>query len=218
MRLVAHALVYQAIVLSCLCNVASGDDSLAPERRYDAGPLSIVEFTGSVKPGSNAQANTGTRVMYQYRYSVRQVGRKFVAVMTSIDLYTVFLPEESWWVPDSEPELLDHEQGHFDVAEISVRKSQLALATAKAEGKTITITSDSRKDSIKSIMAKIDEIRRLIDLQISEDNLEYDRVTRHGTHASAQREKRRIQRLTLDRLAEDLEALNSTSTPTRRTR
>ena len=211
MRQVATINVCRMLAISCLCNVAVSAQPVARERRYDQGPLTIGEFAGSVKQESNAQSNTATRVSYRYRYTLRQVGRQFVAKVTSIDLFVVFLPNESWWVPHSDIALLDHEQGHFDIAEINVRKTQLALAIARAEGKTITISTNSKKEAIALVTSKLDEIRGLIDQQISRDNLEYDRETRHGLRASEQHEIRRIQQLTLDRLAEELETLNPSS-------
>lgn len=58
----------------------------------------------------------------------------------------IWAAREFWSVPHSDIDLLDHEQGHFDIAEINARKTQLALAIARAEGKTLTLATNSKKE------------------------------------------------------------------------
>ena len=128
------------LAVSCICCLASSQEPTAKDRRYDSGPLAISEFVGKVEHSSSARANTATRVRSNFRYTVRPFGRQFEAIVTSIDLYAVFLPNDSWWGPNASADLLDHEQGHFDIAEINVKKAELAIAQLEANGKRISIT------------------------------------------------------------------------------
>jgi hypothetical protein len=93
-----------------------------------------------------------------------------------------FDPERSWWRPGdvgqrgyrADAQLLNHEQLHFDLAQLAARKLQgrfEALKTACAE-------PDGRLD-VETAIADVDR-----DLQ--EQQSRYDRETDHGLNAAAQ--------------------------------
>ena len=99
----------------------------AKERRFDAGPLKIREFVGN-PARQNGDAKTMARVMFQYEFTSRRTSKNRVAVrLSSFHAYSVFLPKESWWRPSARAELLDHEQGHFDLVEIAARRVTLVV-------------------------------------------------------------------------------------------
>ncbi|QDV24499.1 DUF922 domain-containing protein [Aureliella helgolandensis] len=208
MRLITSFQAAQWLTFFCCWGVAVGKEPAALERPYELGPLTISEFIGRVEPGSTAQANTATRVRSKFRYSIRRSGRHFEAKITSITLFTVFLPQDSWWASHASTALLDHEQGHFDIAEINVRKAQLAIAQSKSNGKSMMVTKNSKQEASAAVVAMLDEQLQQVDSQIAADNLEYDRDTRHGLSSPKQSELRRIHQLTLEHLAEELAARN----------
>ncbi len=178
------------------------------ERPYTQGPLKVDEFLGEAPPEKSATAHTATRIRYEFQFLFGQNGQQVTVSVRSIKLRVVFLPEESWYGPDTSPDLLDHEQGHFDIAEINAHRVELALEQARLAGKLISATGNSRQSAHAAVMVKLDEIAQLADKKTADDNVEYDRNTRHGFNFSEQSELRKIQKLTLQSLTDELEQLN----------
>ncbi len=125
----------------------------------------------------------------------------------SISLVAVFLPDNSWYGPDAAAELLDHEQGHFDIAEINARRAAVELEKDRRAGKSISATANTRQAAHKAVLKKLNELRQLVDQRIAQENTEYDRSTGHGLNYSVQSEVRKIQELTRASLVEELERL-----------
>lgn len=81
-------------------------------------------------------------------------------------------------------ELLDHEQLHFDIAEVVVRKIKARLAGFKD-----ACAEPGGTDAIQRMVAEAD-------LELQEEQQRYDRETGHGVNARAQEQwKRRIRAL-----------------------
>lgn len=205
---ICHCQVLLLVILNSVCVAAP--EKRKKERTYASGPLATNEFKGAVGEYDQSKANTATRVNYKYKFAYRRVGRSYVVTVTSFDVYAVFLPDESWFGSRASADLLDHEQGHFDIAEIVVRKTKLAFATAKQSGKGLSATGDSRRSAQDAVTKQIAEICAQVDKQIDSANQDYDRTTRHGMREVEQYEKRRIQKLTLDRLEKQLADPKST--------
>lgn len=91
-------------------------------------------------------------------------------------------PKQSWVKPDRKtPELLRHEQGHFDIGEIYARKIRTALAphigtSVTAGGDTANTARDQASSQIQSKLNAI-----IIPLQQAEDQMQtdYDNETGH---------------------------------------
>lgn len=176
-------------------------------RRYDQGPLKLSEFRRNTKDSIRGRANTMTRVMYEYKTYAKQTKPKhFEVELRSMKVYSIFLPEASWWNHPPSDALLDHEQGHFDIAEITARRLQASFRKALKSGKTIRGLGRSLEAAQKQLEAKLQKVIDLANKQSLEENQEYDSLTRHSVLVSAQAEYRRIQKLTLDRLAKQLKA------------
>lgn len=78
-------------------------------------------------------------------------------------------------------QLLDHEQLHFDIAEVVVRKIKARLAGFKG-----ACAEPGGTDAIQRMVAEAD-------LELQEEQQRYDRETGHGVNARAQEQwKRRI--------------------------
>jgi hypothetical protein len=182
------------------------DDSTArTARRYQRGPLAIKEFRAA--PGDGGAAFTATRIFSEFKYDTKGRNGRYVATLTRFRAYAAFLPNESWWRADDDPRLLDHEQGHFDIAEINARKLTLSFGKLLAGGRTVTAGGVSAAAASKSLTKKLDEVMRRIDQQVRQENTDYDRITRHGADARVQREHRRVQELTLNRSTDELQEL-----------
>ncbi len=172
-------------------------------RRYAQGPLQVREFTGRAKRYTGRQAMTMTRVMFEYKFQTNsQRDGTFATTLTRLQTYAVFLPKESWWTTGNNPDLLDHEQGHFDIAEITARRIQGAFDKVLKGGGDVTATGNSQQQSEQALLANIRKVIRVAEQQADHDHLEYDQVTSHGLRYAKQSEVRRIQKLTLAKLAD----------------
>jgi len=89
-----------------------------------------------------------------------------------------FYPTSSWVkAPSKSPELLRHEQGHFDITEIYARKMRKAIREAN-----ITCESDRRAEAAgKKIFSQLDQ-------QWEKTEKQYDADTRDGTNLAKQKE------------------------------
>ena len=174
-------------------------------RRHGDGPLKLEEFRGKIASNLPGGALTMTRVMIEYKYGVQVVDDQIEARLSSIQVFSVFLPEESWWRAAHMNHLLDHEQGHFDIAEIAARRLQLAFNRAFADGKAVSGVGASQQEAVQAMAAKLVKLLRLVNEQAVDENKAYDRLTSHGARRRAQFEHRKIQTATLKRLAQQLQ-------------
>lgn len=179
------------------------------ERRYDAGPLQRKEFIGRPDRSTGRTAATMTRVMFQYRFRSRRIRAGKVEVrLTSMEAYSIFLPRESWWISSPDPELLDHEQGHFDIAELAARRVQLVFDRMLAKRESISAQARTEAAATELVVKKLEKVMKTINEQSNEENREYDRSTNHGLHRQSQTEHRRVHQLTLAKLEKELAKLN----------
>ena len=82
---------------------------------------------------------------------------------------------ESWVVQGEETdELLEHEQGHFDITALGMREEA---------NRTSSLTGSSATD----INSKYEQIREEINRKIDDANRRYDTRTEHGNNEPAQR-------------------------------
>ncbi len=179
------------------------------ERRYDQGPLKHNEFRKDAEDAIPGRAKTMARVMYSYRTQIERKGpERFQVQLTSLDAYSVFLPKESWWSYRNSIALLDHEQGHFDIAEITARRLELAVRQAIKKGQSIGGFGKTLKQANAELSKKLQRVIDIANEQSVEENADYDRKTLHGARVGSQAEYRRIQKLTLEKLAKQLDRIS----------
>lgn len=89
-------------------------------------PLTWDDFQGNPDESSEHDAETESTLRSQWNGIVVEGGIK----VTEVKATAFFSPDESW-VKDGKKtkELLNHEQGHFDIAQIFALKKQLAMNT-----------------------------------------------------------------------------------------
>ena len=178
-------------------------------RRYARGPLAMEEFRGTGTNAEGRTALTATRIFCEYQFNVKVHDGQAVASLRAFTAFACFLPDDSWWNDRENPQLLDHEQGHFDISEIHARRVELTFAKLLASGQTISADGSSPSAAREKLEKQINEVMRRADKERDKANLDYDRTTRHGLLAPIQSEQRRIQRLTLGQLRDELTALKS---------
>ena len=180
------------------------------ERRYDQGPLRAEEFRGlpklrlSEEKGRPLDAYTMTRIRFRYQYNVwRRRGRSIVR-LKSIEVYSVFDRDKSWNRRPQDAELLDHEQGHFDITETHARRAQLELNRLGRTAATRTAAA-TEKGAVEQLNARIrEQLKPFVEANVKA-HADYDRLTAHGGRRQAQAVQRQQQRDQLREFADLLE-------------
>jgi hypothetical protein len=180
------------------------DDSPATLRNYADGPLTAADFQGTppaaapVKDNITMVANTMSVVRYTYRLRTNsERDGSWTAQLIHFDCFSAIEPAKCWNAVPESPRVLDHEQGHFDLAEIFARRLQrrfddlMAGKNASWRGRTDRAAREALEKEIKKVAD--DAYAALAEAQAA-----YDKETRHGTRPRAQREHRRSQRQALD--------------------
>ena len=126
--------------------------------------MTAADFQGTppraapVKDNITMVANTMCVVRYSYRIRTNsERDGTWTARLTHFECFSAIEPEKCWnSVPES-PRVLDHEQGHFDLAEIFARRLQrrfdelMAGKNASASGLTERVARESLEKEIKKI-------------------------------------------------------------------
>lgn len=132
---------------------------------WSTTPLTWDDFQGPPDGASRAAARTA----YEIRTRVRCASE-----LPSHDVEVLFLRDQSWIKPAQRAaRTLSHEQGHFDLGEVTARRLRAAL-------RELGVTCGAPSPEFTRLLA--DHERRDADLQRS-----YDRQTVHGTDIAAQR-------------------------------
>lgn len=128
-------------------------------------PLAWADFRAETPMGTRNAAATSCGIRYDHSRTNIWTGQPVVEITAFMD------PEGSWVDPEQAgPDLLRHEQGHFDLAEVFARRARRDLDVRKLTRR--------RAESIYR-----DRLGELASAQWA-----YDRDTNHGTLSSAQAE------------------------------
>jgi len=164
------ALLAMAIVVAPLCLAGQAPSQLdqatpAPREWSEDRPLVWEDFLGPPDASSRGAALTAYQI--QARTACEVDGPAFHVSVR-------FLPDQSWIKPNQRTALtLAHEQGHFDLAEVTARRLRAELAS-------LDLGCASGTAAFTKLVA--DFQGRDLDLQRS-----YDRQTMYGTGSGAQR-------------------------------
>jgi hypothetical protein len=182
--------------------------SSASGRPYADGPLTAADLAGKpperspVNLGIEMVARTECQVQYDYRFTGAKTGSdEWTVRLSRFTCKAVLVPEKCWNTMPGSPRVLDHEQGHFDLAEIFARRTQQHFDRLMADRKAKATGMDSRsarkalENDIKKAMAEVYE-------SLNKAQKTYDEETRHGTSRRAQAAHREWQRAELNKLAE----------------
>lgn len=214
--MVRVCVVFPALLASVACTSwrAHGqeyDDSQAANvRRYSKGPLEASDFSGAVpnaRPRENGvpiEAFTLVDIAYDVRYRSRKTASRTRLTLTSIDIYAVVDRSKSWSVGKLDDSLLDHEQGHFDLAAIYALRVQFDFNKQMDEGRGLTTVGANETDAALAMRREIDRLTRTACNEMIKANQRYDRVTAHGSDRTAQRRERKKQLDELSRLIEEV--------------
>jgi hypothetical protein len=152
-----------------------------------------------VNLGIEMVANTECEVRYEYRASIEQRGQRWTARIASFKCTAVIVPEKCWNTSPESRRVLDHEQGHFDLAEVAARRAEQHFAGLIRDGK-ITATGMDKQSVQRAIDRAIKKEMDAVYESLDKAQKTYDEETRHGTALVAQRRYRQWQRAELEKL------------------
>ena len=151
-------------------------------------PLEWADFKGKVDPNADPQAAalTSASVSLGYELEVRS-GRRCEFEIVRIETAAEFHPEHSW-VRDGArtAAILEHEQGHFDLAEVF--RAILEREAAALAGRPERCPAGGDMAAVEAeVGRRVGGIRERIFADLERVQAQYDAETGHGTLRDAQR-------------------------------
>lgn len=174
--------------------------ALAVDRRpYDEGPLTAEDFLHQPKTvPKGTVALTATELRFEYKYRYKSNARNTTATLSSLEITAYIRRDLSWNLSPESKRLLDHEQGHADIAQIQCLKAR--LAARKIIG--LQATAGSIEEAQAALGREVSRHMQPFEDAMREADAEYDRETFHGL-GGKQAEWRRVQVETLKKLGEE---------------
>lgn len=173
-----------------------GQPPAEPVRTYAQGPLTADDFRGQPPdgaklPGGNlpALAYTVTELRYDCRYRSARRDRTWTAWLTELDAVAVLKRGESWNLRPEDRRLMDHEQGHFDLAQIWAERAEAGIKTAIERGE-LRESRATEQAAIDALQAAINRKMETYRQGLVAADRDYDQVTRYGALAGKQAEQR----------------------------
>jgi hypothetical protein len=143
--------------------------------------LDYNDFTGKPQNGSEV-AMTSSGFYFNYQYNGKED--------LTLELYATFDKSQSWFKPEGKvPEVLAHEQCHFDITELYVRQMRQQISAYRFKKET---------DFDKPLTKMYNDCNK----KCSQAQRDYDQQTRHGIETEKQLEWQQ-------KIAKELEVLNA---------
>jgi hypothetical protein len=196
------------VLLGCACAgpvVAEEKSDKTAPREYSAGPLTKDDFQAKVPEAAHSAGGAALRafisggVYHRYRYRYTTASGQVRLMPTEIRVFAAVDREKSWNATPGDAELLDHEQGHFDLAAVYAAKLQAELLGLMTRG-DLTFTA---KTEAAGRQALDDRLKKLLNSTLDElraEDQRYDRETRHGNDRTEQAKHRAHHRRLLSEL------------------
>lgn len=208
-----------AIVVAAVC-IELAADQIPPgvkpaeadqQRSYELGPLTPQDFQAEFPAEDGGlDAWTTSELKFRYRYETQVRGRRATARITLVEVDAVVIRDQSWNRLPQDQELLDHEQGHFDLTQIAALETRLYFA-----GNRIVRTAATPQRATEMVEAELNRKMQEFIQELKLRHEEYDRLTNHGQIASSQREQRRLQQQQLDLLTRQWQDIQQSATTRR---
>lgn len=170
-----------------------GDVQLSPaELPWSANrPLTWDDFQGDPPEGAEDRDEAAEIVMWLgYSFQTRtwfdRATRKWKAHLTSVTTTNTMDRSKSWVVPNQRtPDLLNHEQKHFDLNEVYRGLLDAALQKLVCN---LEATGDTKEEAEKNLDKKLKETFDKVKKKCDEVQEQYDKETDHGRNADKQKE------------------------------
>jgi len=174
-------------------------------RRYDEGPLKITDFLEEPASAEDADPKLAAMVFpdirVEYRYKTLRQGNIITLRPEEVQVWSAIDRKRSWFSRKAQPakELLDHEQGHFDLFEIAAIQLQQKIDHQLSAGK-IQYTARSEQAALdkwsKELQSWVTEVVK----ETNEISKQYDSLSSNGRSPEPQAELRQLQKRTLKQL------------------
>lgn len=126
--------------------------------------LSWADFKGEPNHSVSAVAITASGI--SFGFSVKETGSRVVSFKTEV--FCHFYPEQSWYKPDrADVHVLGHEQLHFDITELHVRKFRQRISQLKVSN---------------SIKSELRQLNRTINKELAAMQDKYDAESDFSRH------------------------------------
>ena len=194
---------------SIVAHEPSKAESQPKVRKYEDGPLTPDDFQGQ-RPEDVSDdeaihdAFIRTQLKYEIRYEVQTNGKTTTVKLESINAYAVIDQNNSWNLRKDDAELLDHEQGHFDLTHATALRIEIQLRGGIKSRQPLTTKAETQEAAIKELDRKIMEVVDRLSKDEVKTQLEYDRLTEHGRLPEPQAELRKQQKQLIVALTEQL--------------
>ncbi|OUR95564.1 DUF922 domain-containing protein [Flavobacteriales bacterium 34_180_T64] len=153
------------LFLFLLLNPNSNEETIAWRDSYK---LSWENFRGEPKTNTDAVAVTASGITFSY--SMRRSDSRIVDFSTIVEAH--FYPNKSWYnKSEADAYILAHEQLHFDITELHVRKFRRQISQIKVN------------HALKSIL---DGLHQNINTELSTMQNLYDRESNNSIHKEQQ--------------------------------
>jgi hypothetical protein len=193
-------------ILLLLCILPSARAQETPRARlYTDGPLTATDFQGEPDKSKAFWAWTATDIRYTYQYRYRTENNATIATLSEIKVWAELDRAKSWNTRPKNALLMDHEQGHFDIAHIHAWNAQLTLHKDMRAGKGPKAQAGDQKAAVAALEEKVRAMMKDYLEASNEANRQYDIGTASGNDAAKQAEARRAQQLRLRELVAEQE-------------
>ncbi|MFZ0184225.1 MAG: hypothetical protein WBV92_05230 [Nitrosotalea sp.] len=147
--------------------------------------LTVEHFLGISDNNDPYHAKSRTGIQYFFSHTLDEDKKRFKVKVEDIWTRAYFFPSQSWLKLEVTggihlPELLKHEQGHFDMAEKFSRKFDRKLKN-EFRKKTFVFHKKITIDPIDSTSKIIQNYFVEINEQVEDEHAIYDKETNHGT-------------------------------------
>ncbi|MAB49567.1 MAG: DUF922 domain-containing protein [Flavobacteriaceae bacterium] len=134
----------------------------------DTRKLEWEDFKGNPNPDSDAVALTASGITFGY--SVKTSGKRIIDYSTTVEAH--FYPNKSWYLSEkADNHILAHEQLHFDITELYVRKFRQQLERLVVN---------------QNIKIQMNQIHVAINEALDKTQKTYDEQTNHSINVEAQ--------------------------------
>lgn len=155
------------IVVIAICFFGTLNDAETIEWN-ETKKLTWQDFKGPKEANSDAAAVTASGITFSY--SVRKTDGQITSFETQA--YAHFYPENSWFIADRcNDHILAHEQLHFDITELHVRKFRYQLAQLEVS---------------QHIKAQLNRLHKAINKELSDMQEAYDTESNNSINKEAQ--------------------------------
>lgn len=178
-------------------------------RSHRAGPLTADDFQAKGDARSRYIAWTDTTLQFHFKYRSETKNGQRVVTLTDIDVWAALTTDKSWNLRPTDPLLMDHEQGHFDLTEIQARLARNQIRRLMKRRDPLTFARAPREaEAAAKLKAGIAKFMEAYTEASQASHQAYDEATRNGRDGAAQANERRQQQAQLEALAREWEQLD----------